>query len=63
VRRILGQSAGAISGYITGNLAISVICGVTTFVVLLLLRRVRRLSPSRAVVGQESIVGFVRAAL
>src|SRR5215216_1864796 len=26
VRRILGQSAGAISGYITGNLAISVIC-------------------------------------
>jgi predicted PurR-regulated permease PerM len=37
VRRILGQSAGAISGYITGNLAISVICGVTTFVVLLLL--------------------------
>jgi predicted PurR-regulated permease PerM len=37
VRRILGQSAGAISGYITGNLAISVICGVTTFVVLLVL--------------------------
>src|SRR5215210_6818091 len=37
VRRILGQSAGAISGYITGNLAISVICGITTFVVLLIL--------------------------
>ena len=37
VRRILGQSAGAISGYVTGNLAISVICGVTTFVVLLAL--------------------------
>ena len=37
VRRILGQSAGAISGYITGNLAISVICGVTTFVVLIAL--------------------------
>ena len=37
VRRILGQSARAISGYITGNLAISVICGVTTFVVLLVL--------------------------
>src|SRR5688572_13405501 len=36
-RRILGQAAGAISGYITGNLAISVICGVTTFVVLLIL--------------------------
>jgi predicted PurR-regulated permease PerM len=37
VRRIMGQSAGAISGYVTGNLAISVICGVTTFVVLLAL--------------------------
>jgi predicted PurR-regulated permease PerM len=37
VRRILGQAAGAISGYITGNLAISVICGITTFVVLLVL--------------------------
>src|SRR5918993_1139777 len=37
VRRILGQSAGAISGYITGNLAISVICGVTTFIVLVIL--------------------------
>jgi len=37
VRRILGQAAGAVSGYVTGNLAISVICGVSTFVVLLLL--------------------------
>jgi predicted PurR-regulated permease PerM len=37
VRRLLKQSAGAISGYITGNLAISVICGVITFVVLLIL--------------------------
>jgi predicted PurR-regulated permease PerM len=37
VRRILGQAAGAISGYVTGNLAISLICGVTTFIVLLLL--------------------------
>src|SRR5215208_7085262 len=37
VRRLLSRSAGAISGYITGNLAISVICGVTTFIVLLLL--------------------------
>ena len=37
VRRLLSQSAGAISGYITGNLAISVICGVITFVVLLIL--------------------------
>src|SRR5215207_8725853 len=34
---LLSQSAGAISGYVTGNLAISVICGVTTFVVLLIL--------------------------
>jgi predicted PurR-regulated permease PerM len=37
VRRILGQAAGAVSGYVSGNLAISLICGVTTFVVLLLL--------------------------
>jgi predicted PurR-regulated permease PerM len=37
VRRILGQAAGAVSGYVTGNLAISLICGVTTFVVLLIL--------------------------
>src|SRR5215212_4517510 len=37
VRRILTQSAGAISGYITGNLAISVICGITTFAMLLIL--------------------------
>src|SRR5215207_8017350 len=37
VRRLLSQSAGAISGYITGNLAISVICGVITFIVLLIL--------------------------
>ena len=35
VRRILEQAAGAVSGYVSGNLAISVICGVTTFVVLL----------------------------
>jgi predicted PurR-regulated permease PerM len=37
VKSVLGQSAGAISGYVTGNLAISVICGVSTFVVLLIL--------------------------
>ena len=37
VRRLLKQSAGAVSGYITGNLAISFICGVTTLVVLLIL--------------------------
>src|SRR5919107_542207 len=37
VRRILEQAAGAISGYVTGNLAISVICGFTTLVVLLIL--------------------------
>src|SRR5215218_6894291 len=36
VRRILGQAAGAVSGYVSGNLAISLICGVTTFVVLLI---------------------------
>jgi predicted PurR-regulated permease PerM len=37
VRRLLTQSAGAVTGYVTGNLAISVICGVTTFVVLVIL--------------------------
>jgi len=37
VRRLLTQSAGALTGYVSGNLAISVICGVTTFVVLVVL--------------------------
>jgi predicted PurR-regulated permease PerM len=37
VRRVLGQSAGAVSGYLGGNLTISVICGVTTFLVLVIL--------------------------
>jgi predicted PurR-regulated permease PerM len=37
VQRLLTQSAGAVSGYITGNLAISAICGVTTFLVLVIL--------------------------
>ena len=34
VRNLLTQSAGAVTGYVTGNLAISGICGVTTFIVL-----------------------------
>jgi predicted PurR-regulated permease PerM len=37
VRRLLKYSAGAVSGYVRGNLAISAICGVTTFVVLVVL--------------------------
>lgn len=37
VRRILDRSAGAISGYIRGNLTISLICGVGVYIVLLLL--------------------------
>lgn len=37
VRRILERSARAVSGYITGNLTISLICGVGVYVVLLLL--------------------------
>jgi predicted PurR-regulated permease PerM len=37
VRRLLTQSAGAVSGYISGNLAISAICGITTFLVLVIL--------------------------
>src|SRR5215208_380635 len=34
---VLTQSAGAVTGYVTGNLAISSICGVSTFIVLLVL--------------------------
>lgn len=37
IRRIFSRSARAVSGYITGNLTISLICGVSVFVVLLLL--------------------------
>src|SRR5919199_2858871 len=37
VRSILGQSAGAVSGYISGNLAISFIAGITTFILLVIL--------------------------
>jgi predicted PurR-regulated permease PerM len=37
VRRLLTRSAGAITGYVSGNLVISVICGVVTFVVLVVL--------------------------
>src|SRR4030095_12241432 len=38
VRRILAQSAGAVSGYIMGNVTISVICGAGVFVLLVILR-------------------------
>jgi predicted PurR-regulated permease PerM len=34
VRSLLKQSARAVTGYVGGNLAISVICGVVTFIVL-----------------------------
>jgi predicted PurR-regulated permease PerM len=37
VRTLLTRSAGAGTGYVSGNLAISAICGVTTFVVLVVL--------------------------
>ena len=37
VRGLLAQSSGAVFGYITGNLLISLICGVTTFIVLVVL--------------------------
>lgn len=37
VRRLLKRSAGAVTGYVSGNLVISVICGVATFVVLVVL--------------------------
>jgi predicted PurR-regulated permease PerM len=38
MRRLLKEAAGAVSGYVTGNLLISLICGVALYVVLLLLR-------------------------
>jgi predicted PurR-regulated permease PerM len=37
VRRLLTQSAGAVTGYVRGNLTISVICGTVTFAVLVVL--------------------------
>jgi predicted PurR-regulated permease PerM len=37
VRRLLKRSAGAITGYVSGNLVISIICGVVTFIVLVVL--------------------------
>lgn len=37
VRRLLARSARAVTGYVMGNLAISVICGVATYVVLVVL--------------------------
>jgi predicted PurR-regulated permease PerM len=37
VRRILDESAGAVSGYIMGDILISVICGVAVFVILVVL--------------------------
>src|SRR5829696_4022487 len=37
VRGIVEQSAGAVSGYVSGNLAISFVAGVTTFILLVVL--------------------------
>jgi predicted PurR-regulated permease PerM len=62
VRRLLSQSAGAISGYITGNLAISVICGVTTFFVLLILG-MPYAAPLALVVAVLDLVPLVGATL
>jgi predicted PurR-regulated permease PerM len=38
IRRVGGDCARTVTGYITGNLLISVICGLLTYVVLLVLR-------------------------
>jgi predicted PurR-regulated permease PerM len=62
VRRILEQAAGAVSGYVTGNLAISVICGVTTFVVLLILG-MPYAAPLALLVAVLDLVPLVRATL
>ena len=37
IQRLLDRSAQAVSGYITGNLAISLIAGVATYIALVLL--------------------------
>jgi predicted PurR-regulated permease PerM len=37
VRRLPSQSAGAVTGYVAGHLAIGAVCGASTFVVLLVL--------------------------
>jgi predicted PurR-regulated permease PerM len=63
VRRLLSQSAGPISGYITGNLAISVICGVTTFVVLLLLGMMPYAAPLALLVAVLDLIPLVGATL
>jgi predicted PurR-regulated permease PerM len=62
VRRLLTQSGGAISGYITGNLAISVICGIITFVVLLVLG-MPYAAPLALVVAVLDLVPLVGATL
>jgi predicted PurR-regulated permease PerM len=62
VRRLFTQSAGAISGYITGNLAISVICGIITFVVLLVLG-MPYAAPLALVVAVLDLVPLVGATL
>ena len=38
IRRVGGDCARTVTGYISGNLLISVICGVLTFVALLIMR-------------------------
>src|SRR3712207_7451420 len=37
LRRVLGQAARAVYGYLSGNLAISLIAGIATFIVLVVL--------------------------
>jgi predicted PurR-regulated permease PerM len=37
IRRVAGECARTVNGYITGNLLISVICGVLTYIVLLVM--------------------------
>src|SRR5918995_843705 len=49
VRSVLKQSAGAVTGYVGDNLAISVICGVVTFIVLVILGM--PYAPALAVLG------------
>src|SRR5215203_5169189 len=62
VRRLLSQSAGAIIGYITANLAISVICGTTTSMLLLILGMLYA-APLALLVGVLDLIPMVGSTL
>jgi predicted PurR-regulated permease PerM len=62
IRRILKRSAGAVSGYIRGNLIISLICGSGVFVVLLVLG-MPYAAPLALIVGVLDLIPYIGAPL